>query len=78
MQRGHLLGKLVAEVGRIGHAAPWPAPSSLAAASGDGLAVGASHQNMHVLAKRPGRTHGLGDGGAQRLVVVFGEEKRRS
>ena len=42
---------------------------------GDGLAVGAGDQHVHVLAQRLGGAHGLGDGGAQRLVVVIGEEQ---
>ena len=44
---------------------------------GDGLAVGAGHQHVHVLAQPLGRAHGLGDGGAERLVVVVGEEQDR-
>ena len=44
------------------------APSSLAAASATGLAVGAGHQHVDVLAERLGGAHGLGDGGESALL----------
>ncbi len=43
----------------------------------DGLGVRAGNEHVHVLAQRLGGTHGLGDPGAQRLVVVVGQEQRR-
>ncbi len=73
-QRGQLLGQLMAELRRVREQHLGGAVE-LGGGFGDALAAGAGHQHVHVLAERLGGGHGLGDVGAQRLVVVVGEQE---
>ena len=66
----------MAEVGRVGEEHLGGAVE-LGGGLGDGLAAGTGDQHVHVAAQRLGGAHGLGDGGAERLVVVVGEKKDR-
>ena len=75
-QRRHLLRQLMAEVGSV-REQHLRCALELGGSFGDGLAIGAGHQHVHVLAQGLGGAHGLGDDAAQRLVVVVGEEQDR-
>ena len=71
-QRRQLLGQLMAELRRVGEQHLGGAVE-LGGGLGDGLAVGAGHQHVHVCPSALAAVMALATAALERLVVVLGE-----